>query len=302
MILDQVSRMPLSELRRLLWPCFAVALLLPEQQGEAEPSTAPTSPDIQSVVVSPPRCEADSFPLVAFLDSLRVELAGRGLLCCALAEPGDGAPTVASLRVTIDPIIHCATDRVQIAVQGPDGATLVEREISLADVAEAARPRALALAVAELIRSIGQAKRDDKATAVSSKPTPPPSSPSPPPVVTRAPVLSMHLEAEARDLPTRNTVLWGGEHGSPLIGTLSTRISTWVPTTPTLGSSLVALFWRAPVSGLVSVRGSLRGLPSSTSVYVPSGAGRGYMASLRFRTYKPGRARGCSLARVSGVG
>jgi hypothetical protein len=204
--------MPLFEPRRLLWSCFAVALLLPEQQAEAEPSTAPTSPELRSVVVSSPRCEADSFPLVAFLDSLRVELAGRGLHCCALAEPGDGVPPVASLRVTIDPIVHCATDRVQIAVQGPDGSSLVEREISLTDVAEAARLRALALAVAELIRSIGQAKGDEKkeAIAVSAERTPPPSSPSPPPVVTRAPALSMRLEAEVRDLPMRDTVLWGG--------------------------------------------------------------------------------------------
>ena len=186
----------------------AFAVLLPEQLVEA----APASPETTSVVVSSPRCEADSFPLVAFLDSLRVELAGRGLRCCTLAEPEDGVPTAASLRVTIEPTVYCATDRVHIAVQGPEGLRLVEREISLADVAEAARPRALALAAAELIRSIGQAKPDDKKEAIagSSKSTPLPTSPSPAPVVTRAPALSMHFEAEARDMPMRNTVLWGG--------------------------------------------------------------------------------------------
>ena len=209
-----------SRLQQWVGLCFVVATLLPEQRVEAEPNTVPSSTDAQSAVVSSPRCEADSFPLTAFLDSLRVELAGRGLHCCALAEPGDVTSSKASLRVNIEQLGPCGTEleRVRITVQKPDGLSALDREISLGDVAPSARPRALALAVAELIRLLGQDARDEPPHPSPSAPQLAPSVPQQPQSKPKAPeathaapvAYSMHVEADVRHFPMRHTTLWGG--------------------------------------------------------------------------------------------
>lgn len=50
------------------------------------------------VVVLPPKCEEDAFPVVAFLDTLPVELAGSGLACRSLViDSARGLPTIAEL-------------------------------------------------------------------------------------------------------------------------------------------------------------------------------------------------------------
>jgi len=212
-----------SQLRRRLGChvlCFAVAALLPEEQAEAEPNTAPSSLETPSVVVSFPRCEADSFPLAVFLDSLRVELTGRDLHCCTLAEPGDFTHSNASLRVNLMQLGSCETelDRVRISVQKPDESRALERELSLSDVEPSARPRALALAVAELIRLFEQDTRDEspRPSRVPPQPTfsaPKQPQPEPPiPAATHTVPLgySVHIEAEGRRFPMRHTTAWGG--------------------------------------------------------------------------------------------
>ena len=101
-------------------------------------------------------------------------------------------------------------DRVRVSVFEPASSRAVEREVSLADVAQTARPRALALAVAELIHSLGQGARSETA-AVAAAPTP---KTGPPEVArpSRAPsaALSIHVEAEARMFPAHDTMMWGG--------------------------------------------------------------------------------------------
>ena len=146
---------------------------------------------MQSVVVSSQQCEADSFPLTAFLDSLRVELAGRGLHCCALAEPGDVTSPKVPLRVNIAQLGPCGTEleRVRITVQKPDGLRTLDREISLSDVAPSARPRALALAVAELIRLFGQEVRDEPPQPSPKASQPALSAPQQPQLKPKAPEL-----------------------------------------------------------------------------------------------------------------
>ena len=190
---------------------LAAVVALSELKARAAPNleAAPS----QVVVVSPPRCEEDSFPLVSFLDSLRVELAGRGLQCCTLAEPGDGLVIEASLHVAVAELGPCGTEpeRVRITVQQRAGVSrTLEREISLTDVAQAARPRALALAVAELIRSLGE-DTSDSPKVPTSVPQQPHPSPQPLTLVPASPpAFSLHIEAEARSFPMRSTNLWGG--------------------------------------------------------------------------------------------
>lgn len=186
------------------------AVFLAAQGGQASPLFAPPASEAHSVVLSLPLCKVDVFPLVAFVDSLRVELAGRGLDCCTLANPGDGIATAAALQVKVE-IVPCVADadRVQVTAYSPADSRTVERQVSLADVVQPARPRALALAVAELIRSLGLGRGESSKTiAVSAQASaaPPPSRPE----AARLTALSIHVEAEARGLPTRQTIMWGG--------------------------------------------------------------------------------------------
>jgi hypothetical protein len=138
-----------------------------------------------------------------------VELAGRGLTCCAVAEPGEtGVP--AALRVSLE-VAPCAADVEKVLVEVSDGADgrVVVREVALSDVAQTARPRALALAVAELMRSLGQQPApDEPPPPVAVVVTPPP--PSPPAAPVRAIGLSLQVEGEVRALPARSTTVWGG--------------------------------------------------------------------------------------------
>jgi hypothetical protein len=171
---------------------------------------APEMPAARMVEVTPPACEAVSFPTVAFLDSLRVELAGRGLACCTLVDAGGEARTTAALRVSLE-LVPCAADgeRVEAAVHDLSDGRVVAREITLSDVAQPARSRALALAVAELMRTLGHGARDEApppvATAAeASRPAPPP------PPSSRQSGLALEVAGEARLLPARDTILWGG--------------------------------------------------------------------------------------------
>jgi hypothetical protein len=187
------------------WAIVALSLV------HALPAQASKPPLIE---ISPPACQQSVFPLVPFLDALRVELAGRGRSCCTLVEPEAEPATASSLRVKIE-IAPCTaeTEDVQIAAVDQTSRREEARTISLVDVAESARPRALALAVAELIRSLGQA--DPDAPAPPAPPPPPPPIPPPHAPVKAAPSprWSVRAAGEARVLPNRDTIAWGGRVG-----------------------------------------------------------------------------------------
>jgi hypothetical protein len=185
-----------------------VVILLAPGWTEAAPAYAPSMSGARSVAVSTPACKAGSFPAVPFLDSLRVELASGGFACCTLADSTGKAPATDALLVKIE-LVPCTPDgeMVQVSVRDAASARAIERDFSLADVAQTARPRALALAVAELIRSLGQAASDDTRPAVSAEA----SHPSPAPSENARPFgLSVRVEGEARALPAHDTWMWGG--------------------------------------------------------------------------------------------
>ena len=206
--MNRCARRPRLALRHRFRLAVPFAVLWLVEPVAAEPLPPPSPFEARFVVLSPPLCRADSFQLVPFLDSLRVELVGRGLDCCTLVSPGNRLPTVALPRVKVE-IVPCTADadRLQVSAHGPMDSRVVEREISLADVAPTARPRALALAVAELLRSLeqGAVGTAPEAVAVASHA----SLPSPTPTDGARPV-SIHVEAEARALPAQKTVMWGG--------------------------------------------------------------------------------------------
>jgi hypothetical protein len=181
--------------------------LLSVGAGRVSAATELTN-NLRSVEIAGPSCRVQEFPTVAFLDSLRVELAGRWLSCCTLVDPAVALAGSDTLRVSLE-IVPCAAEAtaVHIVVRGTPDVTPEERQVSLADVAASARPRALALAAAELIRSFGHAPAKE-VPAVSEKPMPPPLPPPvPAPMASR---LTLGVEGKMRAVPTRKTVLWGG--------------------------------------------------------------------------------------------
>jgi hypothetical protein len=147
---------------------------------------------VAGVRLATPTCLSTSFSIPAFVESLRVELASRA---------SNSGPILVTLGIEpCDP----GTTRVQIAVvHGASGRTLV-RDVGLEDVTPEARPRALALAVAELVRGA----------------QPPSTVASPPAVATdgravdttgaRGPAPAVGAEAVLSLFPSRATALWGG--------------------------------------------------------------------------------------------
>jgi hypothetical protein len=169
----------------------------------------PLPAGLRSVEVSPPMCKDEFFPMVAFLDSLRVELAGRGFACCSLVDPERPSIGPEALRLSVE-FSPCALDAtlIRIGVADPRRAQ-IERDVSLADVAQTARPRALALAAAELIRLFGQMpdKEPPKETSVVLQESLPLATPAERPMSSR---LSFSVQGQVRVVPTRSTTLWGG--------------------------------------------------------------------------------------------
>jgi hypothetical protein len=131
--------------------------------------------EVPPIRVSVPACSSAPFSVEAFLGSLEVELAGHVPACCLLdqAPPPPGGDTQAGLRVTlsIDPCDQSATS-VDVRVHDAAHATASERRVGLGDIPLEARPRALALAVAELVHSASQ--------PASPPPAPPIHSAAPP--------------------------------------------------------------------------------------------------------------------------
>ena len=174
--------------------------------------------DLPPIRLSVPACSSAPFSVEAFLGSLQVELAGHVPACCLLdrtppSPGGDLGDPKLGLRVTlsIDPCSESAT-AVDVRVHAPARPADLERRVGLGDISIEARPRALALAVAELVHS---------ATAPPAAPAPAgtataPASPSviqagdsggaPRPRVPRI-FLSGIIELETH--PGNNMTLWG---------------------------------------------------------------------------------------------
>jgi hypothetical protein len=191
---------------RALWAAAAAVALSSASAGAAE---------VPPIRVSVPACASAPFSVEAFLGSLAVELAGHVPACCLLeqAPPPPGGDARPGMRVTlsIDPCDQSATS-VDVQVHDAAHATGSERRVGLGDIPLEARPRALALAVAELVHS-------------ASQPATPP--PAPPPTVApptaalvrsdqtggaprpRVPWILISAAVEIETHPGHNMTLWG---------------------------------------------------------------------------------------------
>ena len=171
----------------------------------AEPEVVATPPAVHIVG---PECREAPVSIAEFVEALRVELAGRGMRCCTTGAGADAAPAAAGELLVTLAVEPCDpnTDRVGVVVTDTRRLQATERSVSLADLPPAARPRALALAVAELLHAADQPPQP---------PTPPPAvppEPQPPPAVaTEGARLSGGADILLRSYPMRQTVMLGAQ-------------------------------------------------------------------------------------------
>ena len=195
-----------------------------------------------TVRVVGPECGDPPLSVAEFVEALRVELAGHGPRCCVTGA--DPASAGGELRVTLT-VEPCDpnTDPIGVAVSESDGPSTIERSVSLADLPPAARPRALALVVAELLRA-----------AARTPPPPPPAVPElqpPPAAAGDSPRLSAGADALLRGYPTRGTVLLGAQLS---VGVATTRWHATLAVDGALGRPSVDL--GAVTVGMVSAAGT----------------------------------------------
>ena len=173
--------------------------------------------DVPPIRLSMPACSSAPFSVEAFLGTLEVELAGHVPACClldrtSLAPGNDPAGQQPGLRVTlsIDPCDQSAT-AVDVRVHDPAHPAPLERRVGLGDIPLDARPRALALAVAELVHSATAAP---PATPTVTAPAPPGASSSRPGdsggvLAPRVPWIFVSGIIEIEAHPGNNMTLWG---------------------------------------------------------------------------------------------
>jgi len=140
--------------RTLLAPSLALALLSLTPAlacaQEAEPATPPLP---SRVTLTLPSCARAGIAAESFARMLRAELAADGVEQIELATPGEAAAT-ALARVSIEsPACEAHPEQFLLGVDDAATRKSVRRAVDLSDVALAGRPRALALATAELLRA-----------------------------------------------------------------------------------------------------------------------------------------------------
>jgi hypothetical protein len=171
--------------------------------------------------------------VTAFLALLRIELATDGVAAVDLV--GDPAgPALAAITLEVVP---CVADAREMVVTIDDAATQksVRRAIHLGDVVPTARPRALALAVAELLRAswaelampsvppptapVPAAVRDgvqQRVAAASARVASPREAPPPPPRPRPRPSWFLSAELEGRAFLGSGSGLVGGRFGASM--------------------------------------------------------------------------------------
>ena len=157
--------------------------------------------DIPLIRVFPPECQSAPVSSDDFVDALRVELAGRQPHCCVVGPGGDAANDAVKVTLAIEPC-DPATQHVDVTVDVAVPPRTIAQQVSLADLPPEARPRALALAVAELLRSAGESTQAE---------TPPPPPPAGPPLL-----LTGSIAGEMHGHFSRDTILWGPRLGVTL--------------------------------------------------------------------------------------
>ncbi len=205
-------------------------------------SAAPEAARDKRVRLVPPACEVELVDLEQYRAVLRVELIEAGF---TLADDRGGAGAEAELRLSLEALpCDASATTVELAVSSGSGQT-ERRLVPVSDLDAAARPRAVALASAELVVRAGFHDGDGRESAAdvppprAATPEPPPpdvAGPRPEPRPTRvrteerpvsapgdarapdppplAPRLRLGAAFEYRSHPAQHTSLLGGRIGA----------------------------------------------------------------------------------------
>lgn len=140
-----------------------------------------------------PVCPIAPLSVPAFVEALRVELASP-------QAPRD----TTLVALSVEPC-DTATTRLKVSVSNDASGRGAAREIDLGDITPDARPRALALSVAELVRGV---------RVPAAAPAAPPADVLPPPTVVTVPDSPTLFAVDAQGIvalhPARDTTMWGG--------------------------------------------------------------------------------------------
>ena len=189
--------------------------VLMSSAGAAAEQSAPAN--AQGVVVQPLTCGELPWSVSAWLELLRVELAADGIeVRSADANLTSHSPVVAVLPA------ECEQTGTTATLTFISGDMRLTRDLDLADVEPIARPRVVAIALAELIRSgvVAHAPaptapslpiRLDLHIQLEAPKKPPPIAPKPP---ARASPLSLFVGAETRLFARGNAGLLGARGGT----------------------------------------------------------------------------------------
>lgn len=156
------------------------------------------------IAVALPECAPAPVAIETFLSLLRVELAAEGQPCCARLPEQPANPLSVAVGWTCAP----GSDQVTIQVRDSRNGAVLDRQVALGDVSMQARPRALALVTAELIRT----------TATTPTPVPAVAAPAPapaPPAATQSELDGWLPNAgfAIRTFPSGDLTLWGFQGG-----------------------------------------------------------------------------------------
>jgi hypothetical protein len=123
-------------------------------EAPAPPAATGDATEGEQLAVRTPLCQADVFSFPAFVDLLRVELTGTPLRCCDVVEEArwPPAPPVVRVDVSVDPC-DAKGAVVWLRVDDPARRSGAHRGVPITNLDIATRSRALALVVAELLRS-----------------------------------------------------------------------------------------------------------------------------------------------------
>lgn len=199
----------------------AVALAALLATGAAAAQAPRVPPRVR---VEPPACTEGPFDTAAWLGLVRNELETDGVQQVEVAPAPAGAEAaLAIIRVEVSP---CAADAAEVTVSIDDLVTRksVRRAVALDDVPPAGRARALALAVAELLRAswaelalpdaplpeVRVAPAVRRAVLARLRPESPVRPPAPPAVVPPAPRWWAGGTFDARIFPGQSGALLGG--------------------------------------------------------------------------------------------
>jgi hypothetical protein len=166
---------------------------------------APAAPS--SVQVALPACSPGPFDAQAFLSLLQIELRADGVERVLSGGEAAGGGSLAVITLRTGPCSELARE-IEIVIDDRATQKSVRRVIDITDVPAAARPRALSLAVAELLRASW--------VELAVRAAPPPPSPPPPPLLAALPSwLSREALPAVRVAPPPGPPAPGAPSGAP---------------------------------------------------------------------------------------